>query len=514
MSAKTNHHNPCEILHNNKWAVLVNNDEQGFFAPPCVEIPEPDAMKAKLIEIVDRMAECGVTATSWCLISWFKSIGKLNVIEHHSGKPMWDCWERFYAAGYDPVKVVQQRCREKGILFLGGMRMNDRHHENQGCIKGKFINDNPQYRIKEPHYQGMGVDYKHDAVREKLLECLADLLSVYDLDGIEMDYMRWINMFEPGEGEEHTELLTDFMRKSRAIIDETASERGYGRMPLGVRMPPRVADCAYLGFDIKTWIDEGLIDYIAPSPFFCSDFSMPVEEYVELTKGSTCKVYPATFFTAGQSLRSWCSSSDRISVTMKEPQHKALFRNYAATGATGVQTYNIFSFENENTISTIPNDNRLLAITEANNTYKDPTPREYVHAPGFFHLQPGYTPNQTQFVHKLSADNPSGSLTLRACEDWSNSNLTGMLRFYIFPHIPEDIKLCVKLNGNEITDSLLRTRKQENEAPYEELLYALTNANNKALMNNGDNTISLELDIPDGDKQDYTFGEISLWVNG
>ena len=37
---------------------------------------------------------------------------------------------------------------------------------------------------------------------------------------------------------------------------------------LGARIPQTLAECRALGYDIATWVKEGLVDYIAPSDFF------------------------------------------------------------------------------------------------------------------------------------------------------------------------------------------------------------------------------------------------------
>ena len=47
-----------------------------------------------------------------------------------------------------------------------------------------------------------------------------------------------------------------------------------------------------LGFDLKAWVQSGLVDYVCPSDFFYTDFNMRVEDFVALTEGTKCKVYP------------------------------------------------------------------------------------------------------------------------------------------------------------------------------------------------------------------------------
>ncbi len=43
-----------------------------------------------------------------------------------------------------------------------------------------------------------GFDFTHDIVRENLLVAMAEILERYDVDGLEMDWMRWARVFLAG----------------------------------------------------------------------------------------------------------------------------------------------------------------------------------------------------------------------------------------------------------------------------------------------------------------------------
>ena len=139
---------------------------------------------------------------------------------------------------------------------------------------------------------GSGNDYAIPGVREAMLTFVKEVLDGYEVDGVEYDYMRWCHMFKPGEGKNNAHLLTDFTRKTRKLLDEAAKRRGIERLELGVRVPQNIKECDYLGFDLATWIKEGLVDYVVPSDFFHSDTNMRTEDFVKLRPAPTARSIP------------------------------------------------------------------------------------------------------------------------------------------------------------------------------------------------------------------------------
>jgi hypothetical protein len=55
--------------------------------------------------------------------------------------------------------------------------------------------------------------------------------------------------------------------------------------------PPTNMSCQDLGLDVRTWISEGLVDYVCPSLF--SPLGIPrTREFADLAKGTKVGVYP------------------------------------------------------------------------------------------------------------------------------------------------------------------------------------------------------------------------------
>jgi len=86
-----------------------------------------------------------------------------------------------------------------------------------------------------------------------------------------------------------------------------------------------------LGFDLKAWVQSGLVDYVCPSDFFYTDFNMRVEDFVALTEGTKCKVYPTVHpvISKGNDHQVYSPAS-----------YRAAAKNHYAFGADGISTYN------------------------------------------------------------------------------------------------------------------------------------------------------------------------------
>lgn len=95
-------------------------------------------------------------------------------------------------------------------------------------------------------------------------------------------------MFERSEAVQNTPLLTDFMAQMRKLLDKASQKRGRDKLLLGVRIPPTMEECRLLGFAVKAWVQQGLVDFISPS-----DFNTRTKDFTALTEGTQCKVYPS-----------------------------------------------------------------------------------------------------------------------------------------------------------------------------------------------------------------------------
>jgi len=312
--------------------LMINWDEQSMWRSQLMmrqRMKQPldaAAVRKVLEDGVDHHARAGIDRFVYC--AWarfdsptpgFKSAGyDARIREISPG------FAALHEAGQDQVAILHDRCRKHGMQFLVCLRMNDRH----GIARtAKFYVENPELRLDG--YPG-GLDYKHARVRDKVLAFIAEVLERYDVDGIELDFMRWCHVFDSTEAVKNTPLLTDMVRKARKLLDAAAKKRGRKKLLLSARIPQTFSECRRLGFDIKSWIQQRLVDYICPSDFFFSDFNIAVEDYVVLCRGTDCKVYPT--------IHPLIQVNHPENITREN--YRALARGFHRGGAAGLSTYN------------------------------------------------------------------------------------------------------------------------------------------------------------------------------
>lgn len=188
--------------------------------------------------------------------------------------------------GLDPYAVWIARCREKGIVPWLTMRMNDVHDvmDPTNFMHSTFWVDHPEY-WRVPGSTGSWVDralnYGIPEVREHAMSFVRELLERYDLDGLELDWMRFGYHFAPGEEAAGCEILTQFMRDVRTLANEAAARRGHPVL-VGARVPTHPDAAVGLGMDGVRWVKEGLVDMLVPTPFWATaDFDIPIELWRE-----------------------------------------------------------------------------------------------------------------------------------------------------------------------------------------------------------------------------------------
>ncbi|WP_321470209.1 hypothetical protein [uncultured Paludibaculum sp.] len=184
--------------------------------------------------------------------------------------------------GIDPYAVWIERARMRGLSPWVSMRMNDLHNvdDPDSYMHSTFWRQNPQFRRlpwRTVDWRDRAFDFAHEEVRAYHFRLVEEYLERYDVDGLELDWMRFGFHFSPGQEAAGSKLLTEFMRQTRRLADSWAKRRGH-KIGLGARVPSRPQTAIDLGMDGALWAREGLIDLLVFTPFWASiETDMPVE---------------------------------------------------------------------------------------------------------------------------------------------------------------------------------------------------------------------------------------------
>ncbi len=460
------------------YKIVINWDEGAMynFLPVQAASERDDvdaaAIKAMLEEAVDEHAKAGIDVLVHGVFSGFMCMmpyprlrdpggGGVHVPASADEHQRW-CKElgTFWLAGFpklvdaglDLIQIIFDRCRKHGMKFVVGFRMNDRH-AGSGTQRNFYPRvqqlgrEHPQWLLKE--FAG-GLDYKFEGVRNAVLEFVVEAIERYDLDGIEFDWMRWCHMFKSSEAVENAPLLTDLTRKARGLLDDAAARRGRDRLLLGARVAQTMDECTNLGYDVKVWIGEGLVDYICPSDFYHTDFNIHVEEFAALTEGTGCEVYPSIHPSVAWDNQAWLPGIE---------EYRAAANNYYAYGAHGVSPYNYMYHWGKIRAPDYPGPAQMWPaamgfLTELKSAESIAGGnRRYLFHPLWSDVRGGHCTTGAYKCDRItldrSAEDPHGTIVFRIAEDLADPKLSASLEFKVTNMIEGD-DLEVRINGETI----------------------------------------------------------------
>ena len=178
--------------------------------------------------------------------------------------------------GLDPLTVLIDRAHDKGMDFIASLRMTS------------YLGLDASQKVPD----GRGLANKEQ--RDHQAAVLKELTHDYNTDGIEMDFA-----LAPGGGpyplrkedvKEYTPVLTDWVREiSQSVRNRPGGKPGV----VGARIYPTEEMNLAAGYDVRTWIKEGLVDYVCPMfyPYFILDPDMPIDWVVDAARGTDVAVY-------------------------------------------------------------------------------------------------------------------------------------------------------------------------------------------------------------------------------
>lgn len=186
-------------------------------------------------------------------------------------KALTDLWE----SGLDYIQIWIDELRKIGIRPWISIRMNDLHHnfhnewfhtDFRRSLKGEcdIIRHRKPIDLSEKN-----LDYSFEVVRNHFLDVVKENLDRYDVDGLELDWMREIDCFAYGEEFFGKEIMTQFMRDVKAIV--TKAEKRYGhKIEIAVRCMTTPQFNQEIGLDVMQWAKEGLVNLVTPMSRYAS----------------------------------------------------------------------------------------------------------------------------------------------------------------------------------------------------------------------------------------------------
>ena len=188
--------------------------------------------------------------------------------------------------GCDYPKRMIDAARRNHVKAWISLRMNDAHYPDlpDHPYHSTFWKSHPEWRLWR------GMDYERPEVREHYMKLVREVCSRHDLDGLELDFVRFWIYFRPGREHQGVKLMTAFVEQAREATREAAKRLGHP-VALSVRVPTTPWIARRYGLDAIAWAKAGLVDLIVASPFWPSvDSDIPVERWKGLLIGTNVPV--------------------------------------------------------------------------------------------------------------------------------------------------------------------------------------------------------------------------------
>lgn len=192
-------------------------------------------------------------------------------------------------------------CRESQITPWLSFRMNDAHchFETPHYLISDFFYEHLDEYARCRHERPFGGnrdyydrcrDFGIEEVRVEMLAYIEEALERYDVDGIELDFMRELWCFQPGHEQESANVMTDFVQKVKELV-QAAEQRYRHKIKIAVRCHANPIYSMEFGFDVLEWAKRGLVDLIVPSPRWATcDNDMPIALWKKMMEPYCVKV--------------------------------------------------------------------------------------------------------------------------------------------------------------------------------------------------------------------------------
>ena len=284
---------------------------------------------------------------------------------------------RLIEADRGPLDLTISACRDRGVPVVACYRMNAEDYYHNTWRLSDFERGHLEWRIPltdeekqrsidagdDPPFTLAGcLDPAVPQVYEHRMNIFTEVAEEYDIDGIEFDFRRWCHMISNPLA--NHPVLTNMVRDARRMLDEVARAKGRERMLLGVRVgpsldtPEEAADyagavspgcdgsCRELGLDVRTWVEQELVDYVCPTLYWPRWPGVPrTREFADLARSRDVGVYPTLF-----PLPAWLEAEVNQAGPIEPEQTERMMRykdGFCAAalkmyedGADGISTFN------------------------------------------------------------------------------------------------------------------------------------------------------------------------------
>jgi len=253
-------------------------------------------------------------------------------------------------------------CRQNKMEIFFSFRFNDTHDVKHRPGKpsvffSKFKDQHRELLFGKDHTSSprngwwTSLDFSKPEVRQRQLALVKAVLDKYDVDGIDLDFSRYLKIFprtasgQPASAEE-VKMMTALIRDIRKVLDEKGRAAGKAVL-LSVVLPDDIALCRNLGYDIEAYFRENLVDIWLQADSFQL---RPIAENAAFAHRYGVKYYAFNGSPYPYNNRENGSCLNRAAVS----GYAGRYANAVDGGADGVYLYNISNADSFSLASAMP----------------------------------------------------------------------------------------------------------------------------------------------------------------
>lgn len=274
-------------------------------------LDNPEAQKQEFIEILDKLKSLNINAI-------FVQIRPASDALYKSYINPWSKYltgEQGKYPGYDPLQFMIEETHKRDMEFHAWL--NPYRVTTQGTDLNELAPNNPA-RIKPEWVLEFNNALFYDPENPEIIEYVAvtvyEIIKNYDVDGIHFDDYFYPYNYPLPEGEDRDgevannrrEAVNNLIRVIYKVIKSTKPSVQFGVSPYGVwknkSSDPIGSDSNSLEsyydlyMDTLTWIDENIVDYIAPQIYWTTDnndsnYEVMVSWWNDVVKDSGVRLY-------------------------------------------------------------------------------------------------------------------------------------------------------------------------------------------------------------------------------
>ena len=274
-------------------------------------LDNPEAQKQEFIEILDKLQSLNINAI-------FVQIRPTSDALYKSYINPWSKYltgEQGKYPGYDPLQFMIEETHKRDMEFHAWL--NPYRITTQGTDLNELAPNNPA-RIKPEWVLEFNNALFYDPENPEVIEYVAvtvyEIIKKYDVDGIHFDDYFYPYDYPLPEGEDREgevannrrEAVNNLIRTIYKVIKSTKPSVQFGVSPYGVwknkssdliGSESNSLESYYdLYMDTLTWIDEHIVDYIAPQIYWTtynndSNYEVMVSWWNDVVKDSGVRLY-------------------------------------------------------------------------------------------------------------------------------------------------------------------------------------------------------------------------------